>query len=334
MPRWKVCMLALDLSKAFDTVWHNALLYKLHAFGFPPYLIKIMRSYLSDRIMVLTTHESTATPKPVLHGVPQGSILGPLLFIIFLADMPKSPQALTCLYADDTALLTTSKNARRAVLTMQRVLQKIINYFEKWRMSVNPSKTQAIFFTGNSNTPFTPPLTLRGVVLPWANTITYLGIKLDRGLRMSAHALYLKRRVVSTYFQLASLLGPRSYLDPAVKILFYKVLLRTILQYAAPVWAPLMANVGWKDLQIAQSRPLRAAVAATKYMTNQAVHRDSGVPYIHDFLIEKSWKFYQSIRTRHPNLIPDADLNRRKVLSRFDILRPPDPPDQNPDEPD
>lgn len=156
-PRWKSVMVALDLTKAFDTVWHEALLFKLHMFNYPPYLIKLMRSYLSDRIMTLTTHLEKAQPKSVNYGVPQGSILGPLLFIIYLADMPKPhPNATVALFADDTSLLTSSNNIQRAKIQMSKALDTLLSYFETWRLIINPSKTQSIIFTGNANTPNTP----------------------------------------------------------------------------------------------------------------------------------------------------------------------------------
>lgn len=285
--------------------------------------------------MILTTHLEQAEPKEVKFGVPQGSILGPLLFIIYLADMPPHQQAMTALFADDTALLTQNKNVNMAIATMTRALNALLLYFETWRLIVNPTKTQAIIFTGNANTPpAARPITLKGVLLPWGTSLKYLGIIMDRGLRLNAHALYLKQRVTQTFFKLTGIIGSRSYLEPAVKLLFYKVLLRPILQYAAPVWAPLMSNTSWQELQIAQNKPLRAAISATRYDSTQQIHRDTEMAYIHDHLIKLSWQFYASVRTRHPHLTPDADLRRRKAMGRFEVLRPPEVVDDNPDDPD
>lgn len=98
-------MVLLDLSKAFDTVWHGALLYKLNQIGLDPGFIRLIRSYLETRKMFVHLRGSCSREYVVLAGVPQGSILGPYLFNLYINDIPQAFNCLLALFADDTALL-------------------------------------------------------------------------------------------------------------------------------------------------------------------------------------------------------------------------------------
>ena len=101
-------LVLLDIEKAFDTVWHNGLLYKLHNSKIPLYITKVLRQYLKNRTFSVKVNNTSSGKKSIASGVPQGSILGPRLFLYYLNDIPKNDKTKLALFADDTAIYAAS----------------------------------------------------------------------------------------------------------------------------------------------------------------------------------------------------------------------------------
>ncbi|GFV68892.1 RNA-directed DNA polymerase from mobile element jockey [Trichonephila clavipes] len=99
-------MLFLDIAKAFDKIWHDCLLTKMVRLGFSEQVIKIIRSYLNSREFMVRVENSLSTPRPILSGVPQGSLLGPKLFNLYINDIPKAAEVHLAMFADNTAIFT------------------------------------------------------------------------------------------------------------------------------------------------------------------------------------------------------------------------------------
>ena len=162
----------LDLSKAFDCVFHNILLGKLGTYNLHKSSIKLIKSYLDDRSQVVKYKHNISDCLKINQGVPQGSILGPLLFLIFINDLPTSITLDTVLYADDTTLLSKAMTAQSAA-SINRETQTIIrNWFEQNRLRLNLDKSVNIMFTLNKVTPF--PV--------YEDTTKFLGITVDSKL--------------------------------------------------------------------------------------------------------------------------------------------------------
>jgi len=160
-------MLLLDLKKAFDSVWHNVLLYKLHLIRLPTYLIKLLRSYLLERSFAMIFQSEHSSYYDVISGVPQGSILGPVLFNI--NDIPKFHNTQLAVYADDTAIYTSSWSVALLKSRLQRHVDDILQFFSDW-MSINSEKTEAVIFTRRSI--ILPPLVnVDGYGVPWSKTV-------------------------------------------------------------------------------------------------------------------------------------------------------------------
>lgn len=113
--KMSTAMLLLDIEKAFDTVWHGGLIYKLHEIGIPLYLIKILQSYLKNRTFKVQINEAHSKLQSVVAGVPQGSILGPALFIYYINDIPRHNDTILTLFADDTGILSASKKQKISI---------------------------------------------------------------------------------------------------------------------------------------------------------------------------------------------------------------------------
>ncbi|CAG4969687.1 unnamed protein product [Colias eurytheme] len=132
----------LDISQAFDKVWHDGLLFKVKKM-LPHSFLHIIKSYLYKRCFEVKFHEVTSELYEIKSGVPQGSILGPILYIIYTADLPTSDNTIVATYADDTALLSTHSNPIIASDHLQNHIYKIEEWLKNWRIHANQRKREA-----------------------------------------------------------------------------------------------------------------------------------------------------------------------------------------------
>jgi hypothetical protein len=136
----------IDIRQAFDKVWHMGLLYKLkHAFPHPAYTL--LKSYLTDRTFQVRYQEECTTLYDIHSGVLQGSILSPILYSIFTADLPATEQTLTATYADDTAILASHPNPITATEHLQYHLRRLEQWLKQWRVQANENKSTHVTFT-------------------------------------------------------------------------------------------------------------------------------------------------------------------------------------------
>lgn len=137
----------LDIAVAFPTVWLDGLVFKLVEYKFPMYLIKVINSYVRNRSLYVDLNGEVSKAYDTNAGVPQGSVLGPLLFLIFINDAPKIKNVEDSLFADDKAMLTSSYRTRAITKRLQRAFDVNKKYYNKWKVQLNDSKTEAIIFT-------------------------------------------------------------------------------------------------------------------------------------------------------------------------------------------
>ena len=175
----------LDFEKAFDNVWHDGLLHKMSIKGLPKFLIKMIRSYLQDRSFRVTLGSTISDSISISAGVPQGSILGPLLFCIFLADIPSLPQGCELfLFADDTAVAVKGRKPHELRFRAQKCVDIIVKYVQAWKLKINQDKTQAIIFPHRMRRSLLSPsgrhrIIILGSTINWSRTAKYLGVIFD-----------------------------------------------------------------------------------------------------------------------------------------------------------
>ena len=188
----------IDFSKVFDSVWHPALFHKLILAGHPPCFARWTQSFLSDRRACVVYQNHKSRSFRVRRGVPQGSVLGPEDFSLFINDLPASlPSSVSCsLYADDLAIsFSSSPSVSTAVEATQRALFRLERWSEYWCLPLNPSKCEASFFSvDHHQANLQPNLLLLGSSLRFNPTPTFLGVTFDRTVSFSKHVSSLKAK--------------------------------------------------------------------------------------------------------------------------------------------
>ena len=141
-PSLEVRSVFLDISKSFDKVWYEGMLYKLKSMGISRELCKILENYLSNRFQRALLNGQASSWSPVLAGFPQGSILGPLLFLIYVNDLPNKLKSNSKLFADDKSLFNIVKDKNKSANMLNNDLRRMPKWAYSWKMLFNldPSK--------------------------------------------------------------------------------------------------------------------------------------------------------------------------------------------------
>ena len=183
-----------DVSKAFDRVWHEGLLLKLEAAGITGNLLTWFRSYLTDRRQRVVLPGVQSNWNNIRAGVPQGSILGPLLFLLFINDIVVDIGSNIRLFADDTSLYMAVDNPDTAAELLNLDINKIMTWAKKWLVTFNPVKTESLLITRKLNRPIHPPLFMENQQITEIDSHKHLGIYLSSDCTWHKHIDFVKEK--------------------------------------------------------------------------------------------------------------------------------------------
>ena len=247
----KVGALLMDLSKAFDCMSHRLLLAKLAAYGTSPQAVSIIKSYLTNRQQRVKIGQHLSSWQTVQKGVPQGSILGPILFNIFLNDLFYFiKRALLTNYADDNTISAANKLLEEIVRILTSETEIAIKWFQINLMSANPDKFQAIFL--GTQGPLMP-LNVADICIIPETHVKLLGVNIDNKLNFTPHVQELCKKAGR---QLNVLMRLSSYLSTKTKLAIYRCFVLSHFRYCAAVWHHCGATSSAK-LERIQVRALR-----------------------------------------------------------------------------
>ena len=253
----------LDFSKAFDTIDHNILIQKLQFYNFSKPSAQLVKSYLQNRKQFVAINQTNSTLKPVTIGVPQGSVLGPLLFLIYINDLLKSaPDLNYILFADDTNIFSTDRN----------LLNIGINEVHTWclsnRLVINYSKTFQVLFKAPNKS-----ITMNDYSLKMDNTrldikssTKFLGIELDTNITFKEHLKNLHKKLNLCILMMRAI---RPFLDRKTMINIYYSYFYPHLIYGIEFWGH-SAETNLKPIKTLQKSALRVIVkvAPGKHVTS------------------------------------------------------------------
>ena len=185
----EVRVVFLDISKPIDRVWHRCLLHKLHSVGISGHILKWFENYLSDRQKRVVTNGKTSSYLKVPAGVPQGSILGPLLFLVYINDIVLELNSSIRLFADDTSLYihVVVENPNASATLLNSSLGNIHSWSKDWLVDFNPPKTDSMVLSRKRLEPYHPPLIMNNVVIKEVDRRRHLGITFSSDLNWHNH---------------------------------------------------------------------------------------------------------------------------------------------------
>ena len=182
----------LDKSKVFDKVWHDGIIFKLKSYGVEGELLLLLKNYLEDREQRVFLNGQTSEWRKIMSGVPQGSVLGPLLFLIYINDLPDGINSLCKIFADATSLFSKVYDIHSSASKLNDDLEKISYWAYQWIMQFNPDPNkqanEVIFSrkTSSNNLPH-PPIKFNKIDISECTHQKHLGIVLDSKLNFNAH---------------------------------------------------------------------------------------------------------------------------------------------------
>jgi hypothetical protein len=229
--------LFLDLTKAFDTVNHNILIKKLESYGIRGIPLSWFKDYLSGRQQQVKCNGITSSWKSIKFGVPQGSILGPLLFLIYINDLPNvSPILHFVLFADDSNIFLSHKSYEELFRILNEELVLVSDWFKASKLSLNLTKTNFILFCSHRKA--TPQLKgkvhIDNIDIPQVESVKFLGVYVDQHLTWSVHIEHIALKLAKNI----GILKRISYLLPRnILLTLYYSMIYPYISYCNMIWA-------------------------------------------------------------------------------------------------
>ena len=232
---------ALDISKAFDKVWHEGLLTKLRSYGITGPLHSLLASFLKDRQISVVLDGQKSSVKHVNAGVPQGSILGPTLFLLYINDLPDDMVSKLVMYADDTTLFNSTDRPTASTQERQQLcdnlnkdLQAISEWGSRWLVSFNTSKTQSVLHSRLKAGGNHLSLQMSNSTLQESDAISLLGLTVRSDLSWKPYIQSVSKKAAQ---RIGSLYRASRYLPPESILYLYKSTIRSLMEYCCHLWA-------------------------------------------------------------------------------------------------
>ena len=301
------CAIFIDLRKAFDTVNHDILLQKLYFYGIRGLIGSWFESYLSNRTQLTVVNECISEKEYSPCGVPQGSVLGPLLFLLYINDIVKASNKFNFfLFADDTNLLYAHKNLKLLETTVNEELIKVCDWLIANKLTLNIQKSNYVIFrpfqkkkklTSKMQDKIFDNASGKFIDLTNKEYVKYLGILIDSHLSWKHHIDYISTKVSKTVGLLAKL---RYFIPQDTLLTLYKSLIYPYVSYGICVWGQASKSLINKSL-ILQKRALRFI-----FFTDE---RDSAILlFVKSKILPLNLMYFQSIAILMHDVVNDIVL--------------------------
>lgn len=250
----------LDIKKAFDCVWHKGLLYKMMKIGTPDHLVHLVRQFLESRKLSVKVNDEISDNFAPKQGLPQGSPLSPLLYNIYSYDITQHQNAsendtYILQYADDTVIISHHKTITNVIENLQLKILETEEWFNKWRLIPNPSKSQFIIFNHHiSNT--SPTISIGNQHISPSPSAKYLGINLDHKLNFNMHTAAVKNKVKKRAKHFRSLTFRKEGISTKTAAIIYKSICRPLIEYANVLYTNCQ-RPALQNLKVAETSSLR-----------------------------------------------------------------------------
>lgn len=310
-----VACIFIDLQKAFDCIPHDILIEKIRYYGFSNQATELLRSYISNRQQVCCVNDTLSNPMLICTGVPQGSILGPMLFNIFINDLLQLPlKGILQCYADDAA----SKYRASSLSELKEMMQHDLNLLHEWfncnRMSINVNKSNFMLFTLSNEVPEIT-LSIDDKPLQQVYETNYLGLVLDSKLKWQSHIQKIKSKIIPFIFSIKKVrkcIGLQS-----AWLLYYSYILPH-LTYLICLWGSAASN-HLNILKVLQNRVIKIIKCLPVLFPSNELYSPSILPlnYLHKYsIIYTIYKIKNGFIKHNFELVPATEVHSHFTRQR------------------
>lgn len=272
-------LVALDIAKAYDSVEHSSLLQRMAALNIPQYAILWVSKFLSGRSFFCSDGRFTSSAHSQLKGLPQGSVLSPLLFNILMSSLPLKPDILTMTYADDIAFFASSTSLHALYELLQAYLSALSAWMRSAHLTLNAQKSAVILFQPNSQPGgvITIDLKIGAEAIPQTNLLKYLGVWYDEKLIWDHHIEVMCQKATKATGIIHRCSSPRIGMRRTALLFLYKCYVRPILEFGCVLFSHL-PDYCLSKLFVTERKALRLCLGLPKYAANQALYGEARIP--------------------------------------------------------
>ncbi|GFX63716.1 RNA-directed DNA polymerase from mobile element jockey [Trichonephila clavipes] len=276
-------------------IWHDGLLIKLIRLDFPAPLIKSIHSFLFNRSFRVRVDRILSSPRPIRSGLPQGSLSSPLLFTLYVNDIPQTYLSHLTMFADDTVVISQNKRFSVLISNLQHYISLLELWLNDWKVKVNASKSACLLFTRRFQLPVgLTAVTIFGQPVPWVNVAKYLGLFLDAKLTFAYHIEQTRKKAITVHAMLKKLISRRSKLAIRHKVLLYKSIIRPVMCYGSQIFGSAgMCHL--KKLHTLTNSFLRQIVNAPWFIHNEVIYRDLKIKPFLPHIKDLSKRFFDKL---------------------------------------
>ena len=324
----------IDLARAFDTVDHSILLRKLENIGIRGIAYNLFESYLKNRVQKVKINGNLSKETKVKLGVPQGTVLGPILFSLYINDLfsllPIDDSVCVC-YADDTAILVRGKTRQEVLHRAEIYISRVKAWMDQNMLTMNVQKTSYIAFTLNNRVADLSPdlrvhefLCLVGATncacvqsIAAKDSVKYLGLFIDKNLKYEAHILYIVNKIRKTIYKFYQL---REFLSVKLLNMTYSALVESILSYGLVVWGGMMSST-LNPLNIVQKYIIKIIMGKNRRYSTEMLFVESGLLTVRQLFVRSVLKFMHKYN-RYKKLIVHGFSTRSVRNESLSIPQP------------